>query len=165
MLRCFFYRRKIYEYVGSGLSEPDKAKVKQHLLVCDSCRQRAEEIKAIINSAEEALAPEPSDDFWHDFKTGLDRKLNSALLPQFESGRRKAPRLRPVIAYATAFVIVLAISTHLYLYRLSAINGEAALVNEAALIDEVNPDVPLGQGEDAYIEEINLIYLLDSNPA
>lgn len=165
MLKCFFYRRKIYEYVDGGLSELDKARVKQHLLVCDYCRRKAEEARAIINSAKEALAPEPSDDFWHDFKIGLDRKLNSILLPQFESRRTKARSPRPVIAYATAFVMVLAVSTYLYFSRLPAINSEAALVNEAAFIDEVSPGSLLGRGEDTYIEEINLIYLVDSNPA
>jgi hypothetical protein len=163
MLNCFFMKRKLYEYLDGGLSDKQKAGVKKHLEKCVSCSRLLNEMKSIFD-----LAPKgeinPSQNFWDNFKIGLDRKLNDALLSPLSAKPGVSRQLKPVLAYA--IILTLFFTAGGYFYRIfsskhAALLAEQELVEEVLLLDEVDSASELNHSEDAYIEELDILYSLN----
>lgn len=166
MLKCLFMKRKLYDYADNNLSDLDKIKVGSHLDVCAGCRERLEQIKSIIELAAQKISPEPSEEFWHDFKTGLDRKLNQRLTSPLVIGHPLKFSFNPVLAYALVLVFVVAIGSIFYnsyhYSRLSSVNDDV-LANDVVVLEEVSQTPVLSHDKDSYIEEIKLLYQLGQN--
>lgn len=161
MFKCMFIRRKLYDYLDGSLSEMDKIAVGEHLDVCDNCRVRFGQMKNIVELAGQKSKPEPDEKFWHNFRIGLDRKLNEALIPPVKTERRMSFGLKPAFAYVAMLVVVLSIGAYLYKfpYRTQVrATQEEELVKEALLLDDLGGSFRLNGEEDAYLEEIDLVY-------
>lgn len=166
MLKCLFIRKKLYDYFDNCLSDIDRIKVKAHLDSCGKCRENLEQIRNIIDLAAQKKTPCPSEEFWHNFKVGLDRKLNQKLVPKFAFGGRLIFNLKPAFAYALALVFILVIGSRItnkdYRFVRMFAQSDEELVEEMALLDEVDQTQDLTQDKDSsYNEEIELLYQLD----
>lgn len=166
MLKCLFIRRKLYDYLENSLSDIDRIKVKKHLDVCNNCQDGLSQLKSIIVLAAEKKAPQPDNEFWHNFRIDLDRKLNERFVPPINIERKLRYHLRPVFAYAGALVFILVIGIGSYVYKrpytaLIRIAQEEDLVEEILTLDDLKGG-DLGLNDDANLEmdleEINLSY-------
>jgi len=168
MLKCLFMKRKLYDYLDNGLSDVDRIKVENHINICAGCRERLGEIRDIIELAAQRRVPEPSEEFWHNFKTDLDRRLSQRLVSPFDSKRKSSYFLKPVLAYALAVLFFVAIGSLFYKnyfsVRLSMIHDDA-LVNEVVALEELGQSPVSSRDKDAYMDDINLFYQFDQNPA
>lgn len=166
MLKCLLLRRKFYDYLDNNLSELNKIKLKRHLEVCNNCSQKLSQLKSILDLAAKKEPPKPNQEFWHNFKIDLDRKLNQRLIPPLVFERRLTYRLRPVLTYALALVLILVIGSYFYKNYSSFISlaqEDEALVDDIFLLDEIGEAPNLNRDEDAYINEINLFFQLDQD--
>lgn len=164
MLKCLFIKRKLYDYLENCLSDLDMAKVESHLKSCNKCEQSLSRIKNILDLASGKQTPQPNAEFWHNFKIDLDRKLNERLVPKIKLERRLSYRLRPVFAYATILIFILLAGNYFYKNIPSPLRyaeENADLVEETELLDEIDELTDLNHNEDAYLDEINLLYQLD----
>ncbi len=165
MLKCLFIRRKLYDYLENSLSDLDRIKVKKHLDVCNNCQNSLSQLKSIIALAAEKKTPQPDNEFWHNFRVDLDRKLNERLVPPIKIERKLRYSLRPVFAYVGALIFILVIGIGSYVYKrpyanLTRIAQDEDLINEILTLDDLE-----GSGlelDDANLEmdleEINLSY-------
>ncbi len=166
MIQCIFIRRKLYDYMENSLSQSASAKVKQHLECCAVCRGKLEAMAKLIQSVEEKIAPQPSEEFWKGFKVGLRQKLNERLSPSLGQPELDLkPKLnyflKPAYVVPAFLVIVLAISFYLRYNNLVYFNAsDTAIINEVSLLEEVSPDISIGNGGNANIEELNILYQL-----
>ena len=155
MLKCQIIKRKLYDYVAGELSESERLRTENHLKECKSCSRKLSQIRTIIEVSQQQEVS-PSAEFWHDFSTGLDRKLNKRLVPKF--GSRISTKPVPVFAYAALLVFILI--GGFYIYRTQV--GPKLSYEDEALIEEVVTMEQLGESfaynGDALIEEINLLY-------
>lgn len=163
MFSCIFIKRKLYAYLDNALSEIEKIKVKKHLDICLSCQEKLSQMADIIDLAKNRKIPQPSEDFWHNFKIELDRKLNTRLVPEFSFQRNLNYHLRPVFVYASVLVFILAMSLYLYYKPTYLTRSDLDLINEVNLLEEVTSDASLNHSEDMYIEELNLLYQLNQD--
>lgn len=184
MLKCILMKRKLYDYADDGLSETAKLKVKNHLDACHNCRERLSRIKAILDFSGQKNIPQPKEEFWHNFKIDLDRKLNDRLVgpltplettgqPQkikrFLTGLTLKPArrfyLKPAFAYAALLVFFLAIASSLskfpHLALLQLAQNDDELAEEAIALDELGEAAELNYDEDAYLEEVDLFLALE----
>lgn len=164
MLKCLFVKRKLYDDLENNLSNIDKIRVKNHLDVCSNCRDRLLKIKVIIDLAYQKQIPKPNTDFWHNFQIDLDRRLNERLIPPITIKQRLTHHLRPAFAYVAILIFVLVISS--YFYKISHLTSfriaeNEELIDEIVTLDEIDQDLQLNHDEDAYLEEINLLYQLE----
>lgn len=165
MLKCIVMKRKLYDYLEDSLSEIDNFKVKKHLDTCRSCRERVAQIKTIIDLAGQKNIPQPKEEFWHNFRIELDRRLNDALLSPLTL--KSLPRFyrRPALAYAALLVFFLAIAASLYKFPhpapLQLAQNDDALIEEAIALDELDEAPELNHDEDVYLEEIDLFLALE----
>jgi anti-sigma factor RsiW len=159
MIRCIFIKKKLYDYLDDSLSELDKDKVKRHLERCFSCRKRLEQIDTLLALAKQKNIPQPSDEFWHNFQIGLDRKLNKRLAPEFRIRPSLSLRLKPVFAYASLLVAILTLGVFLNFYTSPTLlsKTDLALVNEISMLEELTQETYLNHSEEAYIEEIEIL--------
>jgi predicted anti-sigma-YlaC factor YlaD len=155
MIRCIFIKKKLYDYLDDSLSELDKDKVKRHLERCFSCRKRLEQIDTLLALAKQKNIPQPSDEFWHNFQIGLDRKFR--IRPSLSL------RLKPVFAYASLLVAILTLGVFLNFYTSPTLlsKTDLALVNEISMLEELTQETYLNHSEEAYIEEIEILSALD----
>lgn len=164
MLKCLLLKRKLYDYLENCLSDLDMGKVEGHLKTCNKCRQSLSRIKNILDLASQNQTPQPNVEFWHNFKIDLDRKLNARLVPEIKLERRLSYRLRPVFAYATILIFMLFAGGYFYKNSPSALRyteENTDLVDDTELLDELDEEANLNHSEDAYLDEINLLYQLD----
>lgn len=163
MFKCIFIKKKLYDYLDSCLSQADRTRVEKHLAICPDCDRLLGRMSRVIELAKNKKIPEPQEAFWYDFKTGLDRKLNARLLPEFDFKPKLKINLRPAFAYASVLILILAMGTYFYTQKkpLQFSQSDADLVNELELLEEVSQDTALNHDEKAYIDEINLLYQLD----
>lgn len=165
MLQCIFLKRKLYDYVDNSLSEIDRIKVEKHLERCPHCQQRLNQIKAILECAGSKNIPSPNNEFWHNFKAGLDRRLNEALAGPVTFTQKPKFYLRPAFASAAIGVFFLAIGISLYKFprpnHMQLAQDDRQLVEEAATIEELTETSELNHDEDAYLEEIDLLMQLE----
>lgn len=165
MLKCILMKRKLYDYADDGLSEATKLKVKNHLDACHNCRERLSQIKAILDFSGQKNIPQPKEEFWHNFKVGLDRKLNDTLVGPLTL--KPLPRfyLKPALAYAAFLVFFLAVAASLYKFphpaSLQLAQNDDELAEEAIVLDELGEAAELNHDEDAYLEEIDLLLALE----
>lgn len=161
MLKCIIMKRKLYDYLENNLSEIEGLKVKKHLDVCQNCRMRSNQIKTVLDYASAKNTPQPNKEFWHDFKTDLDRKLNAALLRPLTLKPKPKFLLRPAFAYAMVLTFFLAAIGSLYKFHPSPLlqlaQNDEELVSQAADLDELTETSELNHDEDAYLEEIDLL--------
>lgn len=160
MIKCLFIRRKLYDYLENSLSKNDSDKVKRHLESCVSCRRQSEGITRIIEVTERKKAPQVSEESWKDFKAGLYTKLAQRLIPSVEVKPRVNYLLRPAWALSTILVLVLTVSFYFRFKPLYVKTSDAAIVNEAILLEEVSPDIRFGSGDNGSLEELNIFYQL-----
>lgn len=167
MFKCLFMKRKLYDYLNNGLSDVDKIKVESHIEICVVCRERLGQIRDIIELAAQRRAPEPSEEFWHNFKTDLDRRLNQRLVSPFDPKRKSSYFSKPVLAYALVLLFFVAIGSLLYKnyssFRLSMIRDDV-LVNEVVALEELGQSPVSNHDKDTYMDDINLLYQFDQNP-
>ena len=116
MIRCIFIKKKLYDYLDNSLSELEKDKINRHLGRCPSCQKELKKIESLLEIARQKEVPQPSDEFWHNFTTGLDRKLNQRLVPPFRFRPNLSLRLKPVFAYASLLVAILTLGVFLNFY-------------------------------------------------
>lgn len=184
MLKCILIRRKLYDYLENSLSEIAKLKVENHLHACHNCGERLGQIKAVLDFTGQKNIPQPKEEFWHNFKIDLDRKLNDALvssLTPLETAERSYKRkvsltgftlkplprfyLKPALTYAVLLVFFLAIAASLYKFphpaSLRLTRNDDALAEEAIALDELGEASELNHDEDAYLEEIDLFLALE----
>src|SRR3989338_1040837 len=164
MLRCLFIKRKLYEYFDNSLSQIERIKVKGHLELCSHCREELYQLKNIIEAASTKKIPQPSAEFWHNFKINLDRKLNEKLAGSVSVSLGYSSQLRQAFAYAMILIFVLSVGSYLHkrpytFLRLAAQNE--SLEDDLESIDEEIEVLELNQSEDAYIDELNLLYQFD----
>jgi hypothetical protein len=158
-------KRKLYDYLDDSLSEIAKSKVKNHLDACHNCRERLRQIKAILDFAGQKNIPQLKEEFWHNFKIDLDRKLNDTLVGPLTL--KPLPRfyLKPALAYAALLVFFLSIAASLYKFpypaSLRLAQNDDQLTEEAIALDELDGDSGLNHDEDAYLEEIDLFLALE----
>lgn len=167
MLKCLLLRRKLYDYSDNSLSDIDKIRVKEHLDVCNKCQDTLEQIKNLLDLAAQKNIPQPSEEFWHNFKIELDRKLNQKLVPQFTLRRRCSYSLKPALAYTLALIFILVIGSQINKnYRSIGLIAQTdeELVDEMELLDELEQTPELNQDKEAsYKEEIELLLQYDQN--
>lgn len=164
MLKCLFIRRKLYGYFDNALSEMDRIKVKSHLDVCDECRHRLSQIKNIIDLATQKKIPQPNAEFWHNLKVDLDRRLNEILVPPIRIGHKPSYRLRPAFAYIATLILILVVGNYFYKNLLSIpghLTQDEELIEEIVTLQEIDEALQLNYDENAYIEELNLLFQLD----
>jgi len=158
MIKCFFIRRKLYDYLDNALSDSDSDKVKLHLASCVSCRSQSERIARIIEVTEKKVTPQVSDEFWKNFKAGLYTKIAQRLVPVEEAKPQVNYWLRPAWMLSTALVIVLTVNFYFRSNSLYVSNSDAAIVNEAILLEEVSPGTIVTNGDTSSFEELNILY-------
>lgn len=160
-------KRKLYDYLDDSLTQADKLKAQRHLEGCPGCRERLNQLKAVLNRAHSKNVPDPGEEFWHDFKTGLDKKLNDKLVSPLELRRRPrlALSLKPAFAYAAVAIFFIAVFGSLHksnlpvAFRLAQNDDE--LVEETIELDELEGQAALNHSEDAYLEEIDLLFEIE----
>ena len=163
MIKCFFIRRKLYDYLENNLSQSDLERVKRHLESCVSCRMQSERIARIIGIAEEKKAPEVSEEFWKDFKAGLYTKLAERLVTSAEIKPGIRNVLRPSWALPMILVIVLTFSFYFRSQMLYVKASDAAIINDSVILDEVSPGINFASGDNGSIEELNILYQLGAD--
>lgn len=164
MLKCLFIKRKLYDYLENNLSDIDMVKVHSHLDVCHKCNQSLSQIKSILDLASQKKTPEPTEEFWRNFKIDLDRKLNAGLVPPINLERRLSYRFRPVFVCATVLIFILLMGNYLYKNipsNLRYAQENEDVVEETELLDEIGKAEDLNDNEDTYLDEIDLFYQLD----
>lgn len=165
MLKCIRFKRKLYDYLEDSLSQADRLKVKGHLDACPGCREKAAQIKAILECASAKNIPQPDKEFWQDFKVELDKKLNDELVGHLTLKPRPVFLLRPAFAYAAVLIFFLITIGSLYKFRFPAPLQFAQnddelideLTEEAVTLEELGESAVLDQDEDAYLEEIDFL--------
>ncbi len=164
MIQCIFIRRKLYDYMENSLSQAASVKVKRHLECCAVCREKLEAMAQLIQAVEQKTAPQPSEEFWEGFKAGLHQKLNARLSPSLRQpllDLKPKLSLRPAYGFLAFLVIVLGISVYLRYNNLLYFNAsDTAIINEVSLLEELNPDISIGNGGNANIDELNILYRL-----
>lgn len=166
MFECFFVKRKLYDYIDNSLSEEEKIRVKAHLDVCLDCREKIKEMESLIRQAQKKNIPQPSDDFWHNFKTELDQKLNQKLVPEFNLKGGFTYHLRPVFVLPLACVFIVAITIYFYLQSRPVFlaKEDTDLIEEMNFWEEIAPGSLLNDNEESFTEELDNFYRLDQNP-
>ncbi len=164
MLRCLLIKRKLYDYLEGSLSQIQKIKVKSHLEVCSRCKEELYQLKNILDTASIRKIPQPSVEFWHNFKVDLDRNLNEKLMGSQEVRLKPRYYLKPAFAYILVLIFTLVVGN--YLWKRPFVSLKLAAQNEARIdemesLDEEIETPELNQSEDGYIDELNLIYELD----
>lgn len=165
MLKCLMMKRKLYDYLDDSLTQADKLKVQKHLEGCPGCRERLSRLKAVLNRAHSQNVPNPGEEFWHDFKTGLDKKLNDKLVSPLALRPRPAFSLKPAFACAAVAIFFIAVFGSLYKSNLPTplrlAQNDDELVEETIELDELEGQATLNHNEDAYLEEIDLLFEIE----
>ena len=162
MIRCIFIKKKLYDYLDNSLSELEKDKVKRHLERCLSCQGKLKQMQSLLELTRQKEVPQPSDEFWHNFTTGLDRKLNQRLVPQFKIRPNLSLRVKPVFVYASLLVVILTLGIFLNFYTSPTLLNRAdlVLVNEIIMLEELTQEAYLNHSEEAYVEEMEILSAL-----
>jgi hypothetical protein len=130
--------------------------VKAHLDVCLDCQGKIKEMENLISQAQKKNIPQPSDDFWHNFKTELDQKLNQKLVPEFNLKTRFSDRLKPAFVFSLASVIIVVITMYFYLHSgpVFLTKEDTYLIEEMNFWEEIAPGSLLNGNEEVIIEEM-----------
>lgn len=166
MFRCFLIRKRLYEYLEHNLSDIDNRRVKSHLQICEACQNRFNQMNVLLELARAKKTPQIQEDFWHDFNTGLDKKLNAVLVPEFRTMPSLKFQFKPLLVYVSVSVFVLAVTAALSFHSKTKIigNSEAALIDEISLLDELTDDPILSGNIEDYLEEIDILEQQNTNP-
>ena len=143
MLKCIWLRKKLYDYVDNALNENERVKLANHLESCADCRGRAEDIRRIIGAAQARTVPQLSEEFWHNFQSELDHKLNEQLVPSREERLAVSRRLRPALAFTMVSLLLMVFTFGVFsrtskLPRLA--QEDNALIEEISNLDESDMD-------------------------
>lgn len=166
MLKCFFMRNKLYDYINNSLSEVDKIRIKEHLDSCHNCVNRVSQLKAVLDLAAQKKLPELPEEFWNGFRIDLDRRLNQKLVSWQSSVSNPVYFLKPAFTYALILIFVIGIGSYYYSARytaISSVKNEEDLINEVVVLDELNQGLEVSPDKDSYIEEIDLLYQFGQN--
>lgn len=167
MFKCFFVKSKFYDYIDNSLSEEEQIRVKAHLDVCLDCRRKIKQMESLISQAQKKNIPQPSDDFWYNFKTELDQKLNQKLVPEFNLKTRFSHSLKPAFIVSLASIIIVVITVYFYLHSSPVFlaKEDTDLIEEMNFWEEIAPGSLFNGNEESLIEELDSFYQLDQNPA
>lgn len=166
MFKCMFIKRKLYDYLEGGLREKERSRVKEHLDACNLCRRRFNQTAKLIEAAADKTLPSLSPRFWHDFRVELDEKLNRRLVTPFKFEPLVARSLKPALVLALILMFILGGSLYKhysksYFYA----DADAQLIDDATLLDEVDPESGLNSDEDVYLHYLDQISTSDTKPA
>src|SRR5437763_7453793 len=71
-MQCEEVREQFADYVIDGLREPARSQVEQHLMVCDSCRAEAAELKTLWTGLESVTVAQPGPELRARFDVMLE---------------------------------------------------------------------------------------------
>lgn len=146
-MRCKRAKKLLTEFIDGELNNALEARVKDHLRVCDGCREAEKALRSIavepLRNAEKTKAPE---EIWHNIKNEITSRKEEG--PVFDirevlSGLLSTRKPAWVLAAAAAIIIAIAVS-RLGTYGQYAINS---YLNEqveffASLDNETERDYP-----------------------
>lgn len=164
MFKCIFIKRRLCDYLDNSLSEIEKMKVENHLGRCNKCSRNLNQLKIILNVASQKKAPQPNNEFWHNFKIDLDRKLNEKLVPTFSPKPSLSYRLRPAFNYALILIFILVASNYFFKNPVSTylrFAEDEDLAEEVDALEAIDDTAEFDYGDNLYMEELNLFYQLD----
>lgn len=153
MFKCLFMKRKIFYLLEGSLCNADKEKVKLHIDSCPACKDKFDQMAVLLKSAVKKDQPQTDSAFWHDFQTGLDKKLNERLVPGMHL--KPAFRLKPAFAYAgvVVFAVVMTMSVF-FSSRFSAVkDSEAELMDEINFLYELSEEPVIIEDDDLFLIE------------
>lgn len=146
MLKCIFIKRKLYDYFSNSLSEIDKIKVKDHLELCNNCKEALSQIENIIGLTVQKETPRPNDEFWHNFEVGLNERLGKPIPATVSVKRRLSYHLKPAFAYVAVIIFMLVIGGYFYKDRhppLVHTGQDKYLVDEILALEDVGEEIDL----------------------
>src|SRR5436853_7363069 len=71
-MQCEEVREQFADYVNGGLREPARFQIEQHLMVCDSCRAEAADLKALWTDLGSVPAVQPGPELRARFDVMLE---------------------------------------------------------------------------------------------
>ncbi|MDD5730562.1 MAG: zf-HC2 domain-containing protein [Candidatus Omnitrophica bacterium] len=155
MLKCFFIKRKLYDYLDNSLSETQRIGVKEHLARCRSCKEELNRMHGVIGLTRSKPSPVPSEDFWSKFNIELDEKLNNILVAPAAFKPKRKFLLKPALVMPVVSMIIIAIGMYFLLNNKTVSrsgHSESELINEILLLEEVSPEAVLIDGDSAYLQ-------------
>ncbi len=174
MLKCFFIKRKLTDYLDGTLTRESAEDVKNHLDGCPGCRRVFSQAQELISIAAQKNKVELTDEFWKKFDRDLNDRLDAQLGKNLSPNKRFAfipfsVLPRPVLVAVPLALIVVAIGLHL-LYPARYIREariyrqqETGIVEDMELLDELSEanGVSYTAQDEDYIAEMDVLYLLD----
>ena len=163
MWKCFFMKRKLYDFLESELPQHTRDAIAEHLDRCTRCQGELEAIKSVIALARKKDIPAPSSDFWQRFSAELDNKLNKRLVGPAVFKRSPVFLPRPALSFALILTVFL-IGVSFYVQHAKY---EHLIIHEAANLDDVtpNPEFSPLSGADGIMDDIRFLYKLGVDPA
>ncbi len=123
-MNCITVNERLDAYVDGALTRPEAGALEQHLAGCESCNQRLEELRRILEMALELpRSVEPRVDLWPGIAGRLDR-------PETVVMGRFGTRLRPWMAVAA--MVVLSVTAVLIAYTLGRSQAQTVVVHHRA---------------------------------
>ena len=163
---CFRIKRKLYDLLEGGLDESRSRKLEIHLEKCPGCARAYQELRQVLELAAQKKNPEPSPEFWQGFDRELAARMGREdsvpVGPAVPVTVRPRLRLRPAFALATVAAVLLIVFN---LYLVDKLPGKAwllarneeALVNDAAVLEEMTGEVILLEDDDYLLTEFDLL--------
>ncbi len=164
MLKCFFFKRKFFEYCEGKLSERDCKKMRRHIDECRRCRELFETVGRVERVHKDV--PKQSETFWHNFSVELNQRLDKRGAKKLWRPPTFTVIPKPAVAFAVAamvlltFVFIMPQFNNKYVQN-PLVSTPDALFKEVLLLEDVTGVALLNHNEDAYFDEIELFYELD----
>jgi len=111
---CSRMRKRLVEYFYGEISGQEKEMVREHLEVCNSCRETWEGMKGILKAPDGYAEPEMTEGFWESYpKRVLDRISEEQVSRQ--AFRRYNPRKLLVFSTAGLLFLLMVAGSRFYL--------------------------------------------------
>lgn len=120
---CIEAQRWIVADLDEGLARDEQDLLEAHLRDCESCRRMREETAEILSLLAEDVPPEPGEEFWREYDSSLEERIQRSDLR-----RRSVTRWKAVVTALAAGLAFVAIWVG-YFDPL----GHRTPINEAAL--------------------------------
>ena len=95
-MKCKNVHKLIVEFINKELSPAQNKEIKEHLKVCNKCKEEIEEIKTVLDLSKEIKIQKFSEDFWAIQRNKLTDVKRVVKLP-----------LKLTIALACSFIILI----------------------------------------------------------
>lgn len=123
-MNCTKVNERLDAYVDGTLERPESAELEEHLAACESCKQRMEGLRRILDMASGLpRSVEPATDLWPGIAARLDRP-GTVVRGRFGRG------VRPWVAVAA--MLVLSVTAVLIAYTLGRSQGQTVVVHHRA---------------------------------